>query len=198
MTVTVQRSALTGTTEELSALLGRSARTFPFGARFRRASLEHEERVGHLCEAIALQLGLAPEQAADVRLAGELHDVGKGVVPEAVLRKPGKLNAEEWALVQRHPAAGAEILVLAGLDDVAGWVLAHHERPDGLGYPYGLTDDELPLEPRILAAADSFDAMTSERPYKTSLSIDEACAELEAGVGSPFDGEVVAALLRCV
>ena len=198
MTATVQRSALAGTTEELSALLGRSSSAAPLGVRVRRFSLEHEERVGHLCEAIALQLGFAPERAADVRLAGELHDVGKGIVPEAVLQKPGKLNAEEWTLVRRHPAAGAEILALAGLDEIADWVLAHHERPDGLGYPNGLIDDELPLEPRIISAADAFDAMTSERTYKASLGTAEACTELEAGVGSQFDGEVVAALLRCV
>ena len=198
MTATVPRGALTGTTEELSALLGRSSSAAPLGARFRRASLEHEERVGRLCEAIALELGLAPEHAADLRVAGDLHDIGKRVVPEAVLRKPGKLNAEEWALVQRHPAAGAELLSEAGLDEIAGWVLAHHERPDGLGYPHGLIGEELPLESRILAAADAFDAMTSERPYKASIGTDEAYAELEAGVGSQFDGEVVAALRRCV
>ena len=198
MTATLQSDVLAGTTSELGALLGRAPRWPTTGKLAREAVLGHEERVGRLCEAVGRELGMSVDHASRLRLAGELHDIGKRVIPDQILLKPGKLTAEEWDVVRRHPAAGAEVIAAVGLDDIADWVLAHHERPDGLGYPHGRKDEALGLEPRILAVADAFDAMTSDRVYRPAMSIEEAFAELDAGTGTQFDGDVVAALFHCV
>ena len=120
----------------------------------------HSQTVGRYAEAIARGLGLPDDLIERVRLAGILHDVGKIAVPDAVLSKPGKLTDEEWTEMRKHPEVGALIVDGAELKDVAAWVLAHHERPDGRGYPRGLAGDEIPLEARILAVADAYEAMT--------------------------------------
>jgi diguanylate cyclase (GGDEF)-like protein/putative nucleotidyltransferase with HDIG domain len=160
------------------------------------ATARHSETVGRYAEQIADELGLAADQVERVRVAGVLHDIGKLGISDAVLLKTGSLEAAEWAEIRRHPELGARILEHANLRDVATWVLAHHERIDGGGYPRGLSGDSIPLEGRILAVADAYEAMTADRPYRRALPQAEARAELVRGAGTQFDADVVAAFLR--
>jgi diguanylate cyclase (GGDEF)-like protein/putative nucleotidyltransferase with HDIG domain len=156
---------------------------------------QHSQTVGRLCERIASALGLDPERVERVRLAGLLHDLGKIGVPDPILRKPGALTEAEWNEMRKHPELGARILSGANLDDLSAWVLAHHERPDGRGYPSGLSGEEIPLEARILAVADSFEAMTSDRVYRAGMPVEDAVEELRRCAGSQFDQGVVDAFL---
>jgi diguanylate cyclase (GGDEF)-like protein len=158
-------------------------------------SARHSETVGRYAEMMARELGLPEQRVSRVRLAGMLHDVGKVGVPDVILRKPAKLTDEELEVVRRHPGLGAQILEHASLADVRAWVGAHHERPDGRGYPLGLSDAQLPLEARILAVADAYEAMTSDRYYRASIGPVAARAELERCAGTQFDPRVVDALL---
>jgi diguanylate cyclase (GGDEF)-like protein/putative nucleotidyltransferase with HDIG domain len=155
----------------------------------------HSQTVGRYAEAIARALELPDQRVERVRAAGVLHDIGKLGVADAVLKKPGALTDDEWAEMRRHPELGARILDHANLRDISGWVLAHHERIDGLGYPHGLAGEEIPLEARILAVADSYEAMTADRAYRAALGHDAAQAELRAGSGTQFDPAVVEAFL---
>jgi diguanylate cyclase (GGDEF)-like protein/putative nucleotidyltransferase with HDIG domain len=155
----------------------------------------HSETVGRYAEQLARSLGWAPARVARVRAAGILHDIGKLGISDAILHKPGKLDAAEWAEMERHPELGARILEHANLRDIAGWVLAHHERIDGAGYPRGIAGDEIPVEARILAVADAYEAMTADRPYRRALPPAVARGELEAGAGTQFDADVVRAFL---
>jgi diguanylate cyclase (GGDEF)-like protein len=157
------------------------------------ATARHSETVGRYAELIAHELALPPDHVVRVRVAGVLHDIGKLGISDAVLLKPDRLEAHEWDEIKRHPELGARILEHANLRDVASWVLAHHERLDGAGYPRALTGEEIPLEGRILAVADAYEAMTADRPYRSALTADEARAELRRGVGTQFDALVVAA-----
>ena len=127
-----------------------------------------------------------------------LHDLGKLAIPDAVLHKPGALDDAEWQEIRRHPEVGARILTHAGLSDVAAWVYAHHERLDGTGYPLGLAGEEIPLEARILAVADAYEAMIADRPYRAGMDAAAAIAELLACAGSQFDPAVVEAFLPTV
>ncbi|HWH14417.1 MAG TPA: diguanylate cyclase, partial [Miltoncostaeaceae bacterium] len=156
----------------------------------------HSETVARLAEELAAGVGLAPDRVARVRLAGLLHDVGKIGVPDDVLRKPGPLTDEEWVQMRTHPELGARIVEASGLGDVARWVLAHHERPDGRGYPYGVGGDAIPLEARILAIADAYEAMTADRPYRAGMAPEAALAELERCAGTQFDARLVALFAR--
>ncbi len=124
-----------------------------------------------------------------------LHDIGKVGVPDSILRKPGPLTDEELAVIRRHPELGAQMLEHPSLVDVRVWVGAHHERPDGLGYPMGISGEELPLEARIVAVADAYEAMTSNRSYRDSIGHSGARAELLRCAGSQFDRRVVDAFL---
>jgi len=155
-------------------------------------------RVGRSAELTARELGLSPDEVERVRLAGLLHDVGRVAVPEGVVDKCGPLSDEEWGWVHAHPSKGARMLESTDFADVRDWIRLHHERPDGTGYPEGLHGDEVPLEARIIAAAEAYEAMTSERPYRSALGIDEAIEELRQGAGRQFDARVVEALLRIV
>jgi diguanylate cyclase (GGDEF)-like protein/putative nucleotidyltransferase with HDIG domain len=155
----------------------------------------HSQTVGRYAEAVAQRLGLAAPHVERVRLAGLLHDVGKIGVPDNVLQKSGPLDENEWAEMRKHPELGARMLAGANLDDISGWVLAHHERPDGRGYPAGLSGDEISLEARILAAADAFEAMTGDRVYRSAMPVADAIAELLAHAGTQFDPNVVEALI---
>jgi diguanylate cyclase (GGDEF)-like protein len=154
----------------------------------------HSERVADLAARIAGRLGASPEQVELTRLAGRLHDLGKLAIPEEILRKPGPLTKPERLVLERHPQIGYRMLESLGVDPVAEWVLHHHERWDGMGYPTGLLQDEIPLGARILFVADAYDAMTSERVYRSRLSKGEAIAELDRCAGSQFDPSIVAAL----
>ena len=147
---------------------------------------------------IAAELGLPPERVKRVEVAGVLHDIGKVGLPDAILQKPGPLGKSELAEIRTHPEIGAQILNSRGLEDLREWVLAHHERPDGKGYPCGLTDAEIPLEAKILAVADAYEAMTADRVYRAGIEERAARAELLRCAGDQFDSRVVAAFLTAL
>jgi putative nucleotidyltransferase with HDIG domain len=155
----------------------------------------HSETVGRYAEQIARALRWDIGRVERVRAAGILHDIGKLGISDATLHKPGRLSPEEWDEMRRHPELGARILEHANLRDIASWVLAHHERVDGTGYPRRLAGAQIPPEARILAVADAYEAMTADRPYRRALGHAEARAELERCVGTQFDADVVAAFL---
>jgi diguanylate cyclase (GGDEF)-like protein/putative nucleotidyltransferase with HDIG domain len=158
-------------------------------------SARHCETVARYAEMIARELGLSEQRTERVRLAGMLHDIGKIGVPNSVLGKPGALTDEEIALIRRHPDLGAQILEHESLADVRSWVAAHHERPDGGGYPLGLKGDQVAIEASIVAVADAFEAMTSDRSYRSAMSVEDACAEVARHAGTQFEDTVVSALL---
>jgi diguanylate cyclase (GGDEF)-like protein len=151
----------------------------------------HSERVGQLAARIAKRLGLDDPQIELTRLAGSLHDVGKLAIPEEILRKPAALNESERLVIQRHPQIGHRILESLSVEPVADWVLHHHERWDGTGYPDRLRGEGIPLGARIVFVADAYDAMTSERVYDKRRSEQDALAELAECAGTQFDPAVV-------
>ena len=157
-------------------------------------SARHSETVGRYAEMMARELGLAESRVKRVKLGGVLHDIGKVGVADAILRKPGKLDADEWLAIKCHPELGSQILENPALTDVRRWVGAHHERIDGQGYPRGIDGADIPLEARILAVADAFEAMTADRSYRLSIGTRAAREELERGSGTQFDARVVQAL----
>jgi len=159
----------------------------------------HSQRVAELSLQIGEALGVARESREwlDLKHGAMLHDVGKIGVPDAILRKPEALTAEEWQAMKEHPAAGYRMLRgVRFLASAAELVLCHHEHYDGAGYPRGLRGEEIPLAARIFAVADAFDAITSERPYKAARSVQEACEEIRRNAGTQFDPRVVEELLR--
>jgi diguanylate cyclase (GGDEF)-like protein/putative nucleotidyltransferase with HDIG domain len=160
------------------------------------ATRSHCETVAELSGLLAEELGFDPERVARLRMAGLLHDVGKIGISDAILQKPGALTAEEYEIMKTHTALGSGILSAAGLHDEAFWILHHHERFDGEGYPAGLAGTDIPVESRILFVADAFEAMTGERPYSEAQPDHEALAELERHAGTQFDPDCVAALHR--
>lgn len=155
---------------------------------------DHLEAVGGLAERVARRMELTAEDVAWTRRAGELHDVGKVAIPDAILRKPGPLDEDEWLFMQRHTVVGERILEVApSLSQVARLVRSHHERVDGRGYPDGLEGDQIPLGARIVAVCDAYHAMTAGRVYKAAVSHAEAVAELRRNAGAQFDRSVVEA-----
>ncbi len=158
-------------------------------------SARHSETVGRYAEMMARELGLSEHRIGRVRLGGLLHDIGKVGVPDSILNKPESLSQEDFATIKTHPLLGAQMLEHPCLADVRTWVASHHERPDGRGYPHGLSEPQLELEARILAVADAYEAMTSDRAYRRSIGHEAARAEVRRGAGSQFDAEVVEALL---
>jgi diguanylate cyclase (GGDEF)-like protein len=155
----------------------------------------HSRTVGEYARQTAEALELAPERVQRIHAAGVLHDLGKLGIADAILYKPGPLSDSEWEEMKRHPEIGARILLHAGLADIAQWVRAHHERVDGGGYPDGLDAEEIPLEARILAVADAYEAMIADRPYRAGMAPADARAELERCSGGQFDPVVVRAFL---
>jgi diguanylate cyclase (GGDEF)-like protein len=151
----------------------------------------HSERVGELAGRIARRLDLDESQIELTRLAASLHDLGKLAIPEEILRKPAALNESEQLVLQRHPQIGYRMLESLGVEPIAEWVLHHHERWDGGGYPDRLRGEEIPLGARIIFVADAYDAMTSERVYRKPLTPAEALEELERCAGTQFDPTVV-------
>ncbi|MBE2315821.1 diguanylate cyclase [Solirubrobacter sp. CPCC 204708] len=156
----------------------------------------HCQTVSQLSALIAEALGFEGERLARMRLAGLLHDVGKIGVPDAILNKRAALTEAEYEVMKQHAVLGAEIVESAGLPEQARWVRHHHERIDGRGYPDGLAGEEIPLESRIILVADSFEAMTSDRPYRRAPGREFALAELRCHAGAQFDPDVVDALCR--
>lgn len=158
---------------------------------------EHARSVALLAMQLAEAVGFDRDAQREIGLAGALHDVGKREIDPAILEKRGPLDDDEWEQIHMHPEVGQQILSEVGLTDIARWVRWHHERPDGAGYPDGLHEDEIPLEAAILAVADAFDAMITNRCYGRQLNESEALAELWRCSGTQFDPVVVAAALRC-
>jgi HD-GYP domain-containing protein (c-di-GMP phosphodiesterase class II) len=157
----------------------------------------HGRSVSLIAMQLAEALGFDAHRMRRVGLAGALHDVGKREIDPKILAKRGPLSTEDWEQIRRHPELGERVLRRAGLTDAARWVRWHHERPDGHGYPDGLRQDEIPLEAAILAVADAFDAMITNRCYGEQLNRDQALLELCRCSGRQFDPRVVAAALRC-
>ncbi|MCS6801077.1 MAG: response regulator [Chloroflexota bacterium] len=152
----------------------------------------HSRRVSYYSVEIAKLMGLDPSAIEVIRRAALLHDIGKIAVSDATLRKPGPLTAAEWAEMKRHPEVGEQLIAgLAFLRESAPLIRCHHEWWDGRGYPDGLRHEEIPLGARILSVADAFDAMTSTRPYRPALSVEEARAEAHRGRHRQFDSRVV-------
>jgi putative nucleotidyltransferase with HDIG domain/PAS domain S-box-containing protein len=157
----------------------------------------HSERVTHYAVAIAKEMGLLEKDIETLRIAALLHDVGKIGTYDVILDKPGRLNDEEWNLIRMHPVKGEEILrPIKQLQDILPIIRHHHERIDGKGYPDGLKGEEIPLLPRVIAVADSFDSMTSDRPYRPAPSREYAMSELKKYSGIQFDPQAVEAFLR--
>ena len=150
----------------------------------------HVIRMSHYAKLIGIAYGMSEESAELLFLASQMHDIGKIGIPDDIITKPGKLNAEEWEHIQRHPEIGADII---GVHDVELLRLArtiaitHHEKWNGKGYPKGLKESEIPLEGRIVAIADVFDALTSLRPYKSAWTVEKAAALIESESGEHFD-----------
>ena len=160
----------------------------------------HSERVGKYCEIIARELGWADEECEGIAIAGYLHDIGKLVVERDIINAPYKIDAKESSELNRHPAAGFEILspIHHPYADIPLMAKYHHERPDGRGYPDGLSGDQIPFGAKIVTLADSFDAMTTDRPYKTRRSFEDVIADFRHNTGKQFDPTVVLAFCRAV
>jgi putative nucleotidyltransferase with HDIG domain len=159
----------------------------------------HQQRVADLARAIAHRMGLDPDRIEGIHAAGILHDIGKLTIPAEILTKPAKLNELEYSLVKVHPQTGYDIL--KGIEfpwPLPEMVLQHHERLDGSGYPQGLSGEDIMLEARILTVADVVEAMSSFRPYRAALGMDEALAEIRKGAGTLYDERVVAACIEVV
>jgi HD-GYP domain-containing protein (c-di-GMP phosphodiesterase class II) len=149
---------------------------------------EHAERIKNLAQMVGKEIGLPQEKLDELALLATLHDIGKVGIDEKILNKPGKLSKEEWKEMKKHPEIGYRIAMASPeLMTVAEYILAHHERWDGKGYPRGLKGEEIPLLARIIAITDAYDAMMSDRPYRKAISKEEALAEIKANAGTQFD-----------
>ncbi|MBE0625573.1 MAG: HD domain-containing protein [Burkholderiales bacterium] len=157
----------------------------------------HERRVAEVAVAIGAELGFDKSRLEGLRVAGYLHDVGKMIIPAEILSKPGGLSAIEYSLIKQHAQAGHDVLKVVDFPwPIAGIALQHHERMDGSGYPQGLKGDGILIEARILAVADTIEAMSSHRPYRAALGIAAALAEIERGRAITYDATVVDVCLQ--
>src|SRR5436305_2924252 len=161
---------------------------------------EHSKGVLALALDVGHELGLDACQQRDLEFGALLHDIGKLRVPDEIINKPGKLDPAEWAVIKRHPVDGQEMLDRIGgvLADVGLIVRGHHERWDGGGYPDGLVAEAIPLAARIICACDAYSAMTTNRPYRAAMPVEEAVAELRNCSGTQFDPQVIKAVERVV
>ena len=160
------------------------------------ATFRHVDRVAAYAYAIGQRIGFGPARLRQLVLAAQMHDIGKIGLPSYILSKPGKLSEQEWALVREHPAKGWEIARrMKAMGEMAKVIRHHHERFDGSGYPDGVAGDQIPLDARVISVADTFDALTSERPYRPAMTLDDAREELERVAGSQLDPACVKALL---
>jgi len=159
----------------------------------------HSIRVSDICEAIATNMKFDKDDINQIRIAGLMHDIGKMGIDEKILNKPQKLNQEEWKEIRRHPEIGFRILSSANeFSEIAVYVLQHHERWDGKGYPKGLKGEEISLQARIIAVADAYDAMTSDRIYRKALLEEDTLAELQKNAGIQFDPKLVSLFIKKV
>ncbi len=159
----------------------------------------HSRRVGEYACKLAERLGLSPKRIENLKIAAILHDIGKIGVDESILNKPGRLTEEEFDKIKQHPEIGVKIIKdIDFLKDVSGIILSHHERYDGTGYPEGRKNGEIVLEAQILSIADVFDALTSERPYRNAMTVEEALEIIEKGKGAQFDGKLADAFIKMV
>ena len=159
----------------------------------------HSKRVSSLCEAIGAAMGMTKAALNELRTLGLLHDIGKIAIDNSILNKPDRLTKEEWNEIKRHPEIGYRILSSVNdMAELAGFILAHHERWDGKGYPKGIKGTDIPLQARITAVADAYDAMTSKRAYRDPLPESVAVDELEKNAGTQFDPEIVRVFINKV
>ncbi|MGE5629314.1 MAG: HD domain-containing phosphohydrolase [Solirubrobacterales bacterium] len=159
----------------------------------------HSHRVSAICADLAKALNLSDGEVEELRTVGLFHDIGKIAIEESILNKEGKLLPDEWEQIKRHPEIGYRILSTVNeMAEMAEYVLAHHEKWNGTGYPKGLKNEEIPFQSRIIAIADAFDAMTSERTYKNALTFEEAEKELERNAGIQFDPKLIEVFIKKV
>ena len=160
----------------------------------------HSERVGRYSEIIARELGWNEEEVEGIQIAGYLHDIGKLIVDRDIINAPYRIDAKNSSELNRHPSAGYEILapIRHPYADIPLMAKHHHERLDGRGYPDGLTDEQIPLGAKIVSLADSFDAMTTDRPYRRRRTFEDVIQDLRESSGKQFDGKVVAAFARAI
>jgi HD-GYP domain-containing protein (c-di-GMP phosphodiesterase class II) len=187
--------------EELRAIYRDTVRAFAAAIDIKdKYTQGHSERVGKYSEIIARELGWSEEEVEGIQIAGYLHDVGKLVVDRDIINAPYKIDAKNSSELNRHPSAGYEILAPINhpYADIPLMAKYHHERLDGRGYPDGLTDEQIPIGAKIVSLADSFDAMTTDRPYRRRRSFDDVVRDLRENSGKQFDGKVVAAFARAI
>lgn len=196
------RQALNVYSRELAAYRETITTLGAYMQRYHPYTRGHLERVADLSDKMARHMGLSTSTLMLMRDAGLLHDIGKVGVDEEILDSTQKLTDEEWAIIKQHPATGAEILAqMDHLERIVPWIRSHHERPDGTGYPDGLTLEEIPTEAAVIAVADAFDAMTGNdeedtRVYRKPLTLDQAIAQIRYGAGTQFHPTVVKAFMQ--
>jgi hypothetical protein len=187
--------------EELRAIYRDTVRAFAAAIDIKdKYTQGHSERVGRYSEIIARELGWSEEEVEGIQIAGYLHDIGKLVVDRDIINAPYHINAQQSSELSRHPSAGFEILspINHPYADIPLMAKYHHERLDGRGYPDGLVDAQIPLGAKIVSLADSFDAMTTDRPYRRRRSFEDVVHDLRQNSGTQFDGTVVAAFARAI
>ena len=187
--------------EELRTIYSATVRAFAAAIDVKdKYTQGHSERVGRYSEIIARELGWSEEEVEGIQIAGYLHDIGKLVVDRDIINAPYTINAKESSELNRHPAAGYEILAPINhpYADIPLMAKYHHERLDGRGYPDGLVDEQIPIGAKIVSLADSFDAMTTDRPYRRRRSFEDVVRDLRQNSGKQFDGKVVAAFARAM
>ncbi len=162
-----------------------------------RETEEHAERLADLARGIGEKLDMTQRELDELELLATLHDIGKMGIDNHILDKPGPLTPEEWEEMKKHPEIGYRIAIAnPGLETVAEYILSHHERWDGAGYPKGLAGEEIPIHSRILCIVDSYDAMTTDRVYRKAMSQEEAMAEIEKNAGTQFDPYLAHVLIK--
>ncbi|WP_085505453.1 HD-GYP domain-containing protein [Thalassobacillus devorans] len=157
-----------------------------------RYTYMHSKRVAHYTVKVAQKLHLKKQQLEHAHLAAELHDVGKINISEDILNKPGKLTKDEFDLIKKHPGDGADMLANTYYKELAPIIIQHHERLDGSGYPYGLKEEEIRYEAKIIAVCDTFDAMTEDRTYRKAFTAEYAMEEIKSLAGIHYDPDIVA------
>jgi HD domain len=187
--------------EELRAIYADTVRAFAAAIDIKdKYTQGHSERVGKYCEIIAREMGWSEEEVEGIKIAGYLHDVGKLVVERDIINAPYRIDAKQSSELNRHPTAGYEILspIHHPYADIPLMAKYHHERLDGRGYPDGLTDEQIPMGAKIVSLADSFDAMTTDRPYRKRRSLEDVIEDFRINTGKQFDATVVGAFCRAL